>query len=39
MRGLIRILGFFMLVYLALSVVKVVGETFWPGKFKGRRKR
>jgi hypothetical protein len=38
-RGLIRILGFFMLVYVALSVVKAVGEMFWPGSFKGRRKK
>jgi hypothetical protein len=36
---MIRILGFVMLVYVALSIVKIVGEMFWPGSFKGRRKR
>jgi len=39
MRGMIRILGFFLLAFVALTVVKAVGELFWPGSFKGRRRK
>jgi hypothetical protein len=38
-RGLIRILGFFMVAYFVLAIVKVVGEMLWPGSFKKRRGR
>ncbi len=39
MRGVIAILGFFMLAYVALTIVKIVGEMFWPGKFKAKRRK
>jgi hypothetical protein len=39
MGGMFRILAFFMLAYFVLTIVKVVGEMFWPGSFKGRRKK
>jgi len=39
MRGLIAVLGFCMVTYVVLTIIKVVGEMFWPDSFKGRRKR
>jgi hypothetical protein len=39
MRGVSAILGFFMLAYVVLTIVKIVGEMFWPGSFKGRKKK
>jgi hypothetical protein len=39
MRGMIAILGFVMLAYVGLTIVKIVGEIFWPGSFKGRKKK
>jgi hypothetical protein len=39
MRGLIAVIGFFMVAYFVLTIIKVIGQTFWPGTFKGRRRR
>jgi len=37
--GLIRILGFVMLAYVVLTIIRAVIEAFWPGKIRGRRRK
>jgi len=38
-RGLIRLLGFFLLAYAALSIVVGIARMFFPDKFHDRKKR